>query len=236
MALRSCHADDDDSRLCHVWAALQGPFLLDDTYLPYDQAEYPLKPLSAWLKGVRPMLMFSYWLISSKSDRDRPLSRSECDFAPADGRPGFFDCPESVDVGGRGTCAAESVRCLCGGSIPVASFANRVGQLCREPVGSAERLLLPGRFHRVPVSPQHVHFLAGRGDDPGPFWSRLPDERARRGTARFAAADRLFLEPRFLLAGGQCNWKLYLPMAGRRSRPGVRLEGVRAPRPRPASA
>jgi tetratricopeptide (TPR) repeat protein len=42
--------------------ALNGPFLLDDSYLPYDQPAYENAPLSDWMKGMRPMLMLSYWL------------------------------------------------------------------------------------------------------------------------------------------------------------------------------
>ena len=41
--------------------ALSGPFVFDDTYQPYHTPDYP-STLSAWIKGVRPLLMFSYWL------------------------------------------------------------------------------------------------------------------------------------------------------------------------------
>ena len=42
--------------------ALNGPFLLDDTYLPYVQPAFANAPVSAWIAGTRPLLMFSYWL------------------------------------------------------------------------------------------------------------------------------------------------------------------------------
>src|ERR1700674_1897766 len=42
--------------------ALNGPFLLDDTTLPYMQPGYATAPLIVWLKGVRPMLMLTYWM------------------------------------------------------------------------------------------------------------------------------------------------------------------------------
>jgi tetratricopeptide (TPR) repeat protein len=42
--------------------ALNGPFLLDDSYMPYDQPAYENAPLSSWIKGMRPMLMLSYWM------------------------------------------------------------------------------------------------------------------------------------------------------------------------------
>jgi tetratricopeptide (TPR) repeat protein len=41
--------------------ALHGPFLFDDLALPF-QLTIGESPLSAWLSGVRPVLMFSYWL------------------------------------------------------------------------------------------------------------------------------------------------------------------------------
>ncbi|HEY6393007.1 MAG TPA: hypothetical protein VIX89_17130 [Bryobacteraceae bacterium] len=44
------------------WPVMSGPFLLDDTYLPYMNAGYAGAPLKAWITGLRPALMFSYWL------------------------------------------------------------------------------------------------------------------------------------------------------------------------------
>jgi protein O-mannosyl-transferase len=43
------------------WPAIRGPFLLDDTYLPYMLPGYS-SALTNWIHGVRPLLMFSYWL------------------------------------------------------------------------------------------------------------------------------------------------------------------------------
>lgn len=42
--------------------ALDGPFLLDDSYLPYRQPQFATAPLTAWLKGLRPLLMLTYWI------------------------------------------------------------------------------------------------------------------------------------------------------------------------------
>jgi tetratricopeptide (TPR) repeat protein len=42
--------------------ALSGPFLLDDSYQPYQLDSFANAPLSAWLRGVRPLLMFSFWM------------------------------------------------------------------------------------------------------------------------------------------------------------------------------
>jgi tetratricopeptide (TPR) repeat protein len=42
--------------------ALEGPFLLDDSYLPYMQPQQASTPLLGWMRGVRPLLMFTYWI------------------------------------------------------------------------------------------------------------------------------------------------------------------------------
>ncbi|MDQ2944677.1 MAG: hypothetical protein M3Y27_01805, partial [Acidobacteriota bacterium] len=42
--------------------ALDGPFLLDDSYLPYMQPQFATAPVTEWLKGVRPLLMLTYWI------------------------------------------------------------------------------------------------------------------------------------------------------------------------------
>src|SRR5712692_7268490 len=48
------------------WPAMNGPFLLDDTYLPYMLPDLHDAPLRTWLQGLRPLLMFSYWLNFNK--------------------------------------------------------------------------------------------------------------------------------------------------------------------------
>ena len=42
--------------------ALHGPWFFDDTQLPYMQPHYAGAPLRAWMAGVRPVLMASFWL------------------------------------------------------------------------------------------------------------------------------------------------------------------------------
>jgi len=42
--------------------ALRGPFLFDDNMLPYAIPSMASAPLRVWLSGVRPALMFTYWL------------------------------------------------------------------------------------------------------------------------------------------------------------------------------
>ena len=43
------------------WPAIHGPFLLDDSYMPY-AANSTNPALKAWLNGLRPLLMISFWL------------------------------------------------------------------------------------------------------------------------------------------------------------------------------
>jgi tetratricopeptide (TPR) repeat protein len=54
------------------WAyspALHGPFLFDDTALPFALPNFSA-PLSVWLKNYRPLLMFTYWVNSVLSGHD----------------------------------------------------------------------------------------------------------------------------------------------------------------------
>jgi protein O-mannosyl-transferase len=53
------------------WPAMSGQFLLDDTYLPYMSAGYAAQSLFTWVRGLRPLLMFSYWLNFQYADPAR---------------------------------------------------------------------------------------------------------------------------------------------------------------------
>jgi len=44
------------------WPALHGPFLLDDMHLPYMLPRAASLRLAYWLRQMRPLLMFSFWL------------------------------------------------------------------------------------------------------------------------------------------------------------------------------
>src|SRR5580700_1786712 len=44
------------------WPALHGPFLLDDMHLPYMLPNAANMRLMGWLRQMRPLLMFSFWL------------------------------------------------------------------------------------------------------------------------------------------------------------------------------
>ena len=53
--------------------SLNGPFIYDDFTLPFYNPKFPTAVFTAWINGVRPMLMFSYWVCFQLSGRD-PLS------------------------------------------------------------------------------------------------------------------------------------------------------------------
>jgi tetratricopeptide (TPR) repeat protein len=42
--------------------ALRGPFVLDDRALPFMSPTIELQPFAAWIAGVRPLLMLSFWV------------------------------------------------------------------------------------------------------------------------------------------------------------------------------
>ncbi len=50
--------------------ALNGPFLLDDSYLPYMLPNFYALPIGDWIRGLRPLLMFSYWLNFKQSGNE----------------------------------------------------------------------------------------------------------------------------------------------------------------------
>ena len=46
------------------------PFLLDDSYLPYMLPNFYVLPIGDWIRGLRPLLMFSYWLNFKESGNE----------------------------------------------------------------------------------------------------------------------------------------------------------------------
>jgi protein O-mannosyl-transferase len=53
--------------------SLNGPFVFDDQYLPFRQPNFPFDSVRAWISGVRPLLMFTYW-INYQLSPDQTLS------------------------------------------------------------------------------------------------------------------------------------------------------------------
>src|SRR5688572_15606756 len=50
--------------------ALSGPFLFDDVYLPFYLPGFAAQPLTDWLRGMRPVLMFTFWFSHRLSGLD----------------------------------------------------------------------------------------------------------------------------------------------------------------------
>ncbi len=44
------------------WPAVSGPFVYDDLYLPFTAPELAGAPITRWVGGLRPLLMFSFWI------------------------------------------------------------------------------------------------------------------------------------------------------------------------------
>jgi tetratricopeptide (TPR) repeat protein len=44
------------------WPAVDGPFVFDDLYLPFTAQEMANASLGHWVGGVRPLLMFTFWI------------------------------------------------------------------------------------------------------------------------------------------------------------------------------
>jgi tetratricopeptide (TPR) repeat protein len=42
--------------------SLSGPFIWDDRYLPFGVSNFPVDNMMAWVHGVRPVLMWTYWV------------------------------------------------------------------------------------------------------------------------------------------------------------------------------
>jgi hypothetical protein len=57
--------------LFQVYApAMRAPFFFDDYTLPFTLQTYRIRPLSEWLSGMRPVLMFTYWINYQQSGID----------------------------------------------------------------------------------------------------------------------------------------------------------------------
>jgi tetratricopeptide (TPR) repeat protein len=59
--------------LAVFWAyspAVHGPFLFDDNFLPFGTDAVASAPLAAWMRGLRPILMATYWMNARLSGAD----------------------------------------------------------------------------------------------------------------------------------------------------------------------
>jgi len=195
--------------------ALHGPFVFDDTDLPYHLPNFPLK-LRAWIRGVRPVLMFSYW-IDYRLSTD-PFLFHVCNV--------FFHVANSFLV----FFIARKLLQRAGGELGGGLRVN----------------LLPGFaaafFLLHPIQTESVAYVAGRSDSlsvlffyaafavflyrrqPAASWKVALAVLALFGAAVLTKEHTLVLpalllltdyywNPGFSLSGVRRNWRIYAPMA-----------------------
>lgn len=193
--------------------ALDGPFLLDDTYLPYMQPQFYARPLIAWMRGVRPLLMMTYWLNFQWS-------------GVATGSYHLFNVILHLL---NGALIFLSVRKVLGWIEPPARFRDLLAAFCA------------GIFLLHPLQTESVSYVAGRSETLSVFFFLAAFTvflyRARSGITFSIAAAVLVLfgaaclskehaavlpglmlltdyywNPGFSLSGIRRNWKLYIPL------------------------
>ena len=141
-------------------------------------------------------------LLAERPDRTRRsvlLSRSQCAHPRGGRRAGFFDRAEAARmVEGRGGLT-ESAGRIRGRSVPAAPVADRSRGLHRRALRSAQRDVLPGRLHGLPVPPAARRPLGRNGRRAAAVHGGAAFQRAGHRASRRAAADRLLVESRLFL-------------------------------------
>ena len=168
--------------------ALSGPFLFDDRYLPFLSPGFADNPLRAWVAGVRPMLMVTYWMNTRMFGLD----------------PYWFHFINLVMHGIAGACVWLIAMKLLNHRVFAAlcTLVFLVHPLQTEAVGyiagrsdvAADVLLryLGG----LSVSPGSGDPRRRSASDYGVVWNGGADEGAHDRAGRGAVADRLLLQPR----------------------------------------
>jgi tetratricopeptide (TPR) repeat protein len=206
--------------------ALHGGFLFDDAALPFALPEFHA-PLIGWIRGVRPLLFFTYWLNAQLSG-DNPYSYHVVNV--------LFHCVASGFVFAIVRRLAQWAR-AAGAAGPAPGSAAGLAAGDSLLAGFAAFLFL---LH--PVQAEAVAYLAGRSECLSTMFALAAFTvflyRRRRqaswGTSagvlllsvaailskeQTAALPALFLltdfwwNPGFSLAGIRGNWRLYLPLA-----------------------
>ncbi len=196
------------------WPAVRGPFVLDDTYLPYGIDSYADVPLLGWVRGLRPVLMFSFWLNFQNAVVQDTFPYHLVNFILH-----FFN----------GLLIFLAVR-------KVITWAGLEGQL-RELLS----IFAAGLFLLHPLQTESVSYIASRSETLSVFWllaafviflyrpgntvfalraiailalfglAVLTKEHTAVSPALFLLTD-YFWNPGFSLAGIRRNFRLYLPL------------------------
>ena len=195
------------------WPAIRGPFLLDDSYLPYQIPGYS-PALENWIHSGRPLLMFSYWLNFQHGNSDT-----------------------------FGYHLVNIVLHLCNGIFILLAVRKILSWAGVEKWQSAVcAIFSAGLFLLHPMQTESVSYIASRSETLSVFWVlagyvvflyRRGDALSipriiavlaffgaavltKEHTAVFAVLLLLtdyYWNPGFSLAGIRRNWKLYVPIA-----------------------
>ena len=196
------------------WPAIRGPFLLDDSYLPYLIPGFP-PALDNWIHGVRPLLMFSYWLNFRQAGNEDTFG---------------YHLVNVILHLFNGLFIFLAVRKI----LSWAGTEKRQSQILS--------IFSAGLFLLHPMQTESVSYIASRSETLSVFWvlagfvvflyhksDSLSIPRIIAVLALFAAAvlskehtavfafllllTDYYWNPGFSLAGIRRNWKLYLPIA-----------------------
>jgi len=209
--------------------ALHGPFVFDDIDLPYHLPNYP-NGLRAWIGGVRPALMISYWINYRLSTETFFFHVCNVILHVANSFLVFFIVRKLLQLADR--AAAES--------------ASPASAPPSAATGASRANLLPGFAAAVfllhPVQTEAVSYVAGRSEDlsvlffyaaftvflyrrlPAASWKVALAVLAFFGAAVLTKEHTLVLpglllltdyywNPGFSWSGIRRNWRIYAPMA-----------------------
>jgi tetratricopeptide (TPR) repeat protein len=187
--------------------ALNGPFVFDDTLLPYHIPNFS-NDLRAWVSGVRPLLMFSYWVNYQLSPEPFSFHVFNVLFHVLNAFLVFFIVRKLLE---------PPLRNL------LAGFAAAVFLL--HPVQTESVAYVAGRSESLSVLfffAAFAVFLYRRS--PAASWKVAAAVLALSGAAVLTKEHTLVLpalllltdyywNPGFSLAGIRRNWRIYIPMA-----------------------
>jgi hypothetical protein len=198
------------------WPAIRGPFLLDDSGLPYLLPAYIGLPLRTWISGLRPLLMFSFWL--------------------------NYQSAGSADTFGY-HLVNIFLHLLNGGLILLAVRRVLSWTQIEKWHANALSVFAAGLFLLHPLQTESVTYIASRSETLSVMWvlaaftvfvyrsgEAILTLRAIAILALFGAAvlskehtavlpavlllTDFYWNPEFSVAGIARNWRLYIPIAG----------------------
>lgn len=194
--------------------ALNGPFLFDDRYLPFGAPAFPVNRFLAWLNGVRPVLMLSYWM-NYQISQFQPYSYHAFNV--------IFHAVNSVLIFLIARKVLQLAEIAGSRRDVLAVFAGTLFLL--HPVNSESVAYVASRSENLSV----LFFLGAwtvflYRPNPATTWARAALVLVLFGAAAMTKEHTIvlpalllltdyFWNPPFSFAGIRRNWKLYLPAA-----------------------